>query len=52
MFLRAMGAANVLIKLAHPPIIWDNIMPLARISSGSRQRTELGDAVLWAVLTR
>lgn len=34
MFSIAIGAANVLTKLAHPAVIWKTIMPLARISSG------------------
>ena len=32
-FSMAIGAANVLTKLAHPAVIWKTIIPLARISS-------------------
>lgn len=32
-FSIAIGAANVLTKLAHPAVIWKTIIPLARISS-------------------
>jgi hypothetical protein len=33
MFFMAVGAAKVLMKPAHPDVIWKNIIPLARISS-------------------
>lgn len=35
MFSMAMGAAKVLMKLAQPAVIWNSIMPLALMSSGS-----------------
>jgi hypothetical protein len=33
MFFMAIGAANVLTKLAHPAVIWKTIMPFERMSS-------------------
>lgn len=43
-FSIAIGAANVLTKLAHAAVIWNTIIPLARISS-----TKVSSVGLWWV---